>query len=430
MVYDTIVIGAGQAGLATGYHLQKAGLRFLILEASDEPGGSWPHFYDSLSLNSTTRYSSLPGLPFPGQPDRYPRRDEAAVYLRSYAVHFGLPIVTRASVVEVERLDRFFRVTTADKGCYRARTIVAATGFFGQPHLPNLPGQEKYRGQLLHAADYRRPEPFRQQRVVVVGGGNAAVQIGVELAQVARTTLATRHPIRYLPQRVLGRDIHFWLSLSGLDRTQWLNEQSMPVFDTGTYRAAIAVGRPDRRPMFERFTEDGLIWSDGRQEKVDAVIFATGYRPHLGYLARLGALDETGRTRQRRGASATVPGLYYVGLPRQRTMASATLRGVGADAKIVVAHVRHYCEVQRRTHDRRAAEVMVKWQTRAWVSRGGELIALISLMTLALRQQTATQGLASPRLVGEALVRSVMVSAGFLGLGHAAALYAPQMMRS
>jgi putative flavoprotein involved in K+ transport len=307
---------------------------------------------------------------------------------------------------------------------------VAATGFFGQPHLPNLPGQAQYRGQVLHAANYRRPEPFHQQRVVIVGGGNAAVQIGVELAQVARVTLATRHPLRYLPQRVLGRDIHFWLNLSGLDRTQWLDEKSMPVFDTGTYRTAIAAGQPDRRPMFERFTPDGITWSDGRYEKVDAVIFATGYRPHLAYLAELGALDETGRARQRRGASTTVPGLYYVGLPRQRTAASATLRGVGPDAKIIVNHLRRYCEVQQQKNVRCAAGATLKRRTRVWVSRGHELIGLIGLMTLALRQQIATQRLATPRLVGEAIVRSLRVSAGFLGFGHAAVLYAPNLIRS
>lgn len=430
MIYDTIVIGAGQAGLATGYHLQRAGLRFLILEADAEPGGSWPHFYDSLSLNSTARYSSLPDLPFPGQPDRYPRRDEAVAYLRSYAAHFALPIVTGARVLKIERSGRLFRVITTDKGCFSARTVVAATGFFGRPNMPDLPGQGQYRGQVLHAAEYRRPEPFHRQRVVVVGGGNAAVQIGVELAQVARVTLATRHPIRYLPQRVLGQDIHFWLKFSGLDRTQWLDEQSLPVFDTGKYHAAIAAGRPDQRPIFERFSADGVIWSDGRYEKVDAVIFATGYRPHLPFLTELGALDETGGPQHRQGESTTVPGLYYVGLPRQRTVASATLRGVGADARIVANHLRHYCQVQQQTPVRRAAEAALKRRTRIWVSRSQELMGLIGLMTLALRQQIAAQRLAAPRLVGEAMVRSALVSAGFLGLGDAAALYAPNLMRS
>lgn len=425
MIYDTIVIGGGQAGLAAGYYLQKAGVRFLILEASDQPGGSWPHFYDSLSLNSPARYSSLPGLPFPGQADRYPRREEAVAYLRSYAAHFALPIVTGTRVSKVERSGRFFRVITGDKGCYRARTIVAATGFFGQPYIPNFPGQADYRGQLLHAAEYRRPEPFRRQRIVVVGGGNAGVQIGVELARVARVTLATRHPIRYLPQRLLGKDIHFWLNLTGLDRAQWLDNQSMPVFDAGTYRTAIASGQPDQRPVFERFTEDGLIWGDGRHEKVDTVLFATGYQPHLPYLAELGALDQAGRALQRQGTSTTVPGLYYVGLPRQRNAASATLRGAGADARIVVTQLRRYIESQRQSQGRHTAEAMMKRQTRIWTGRGSELIALITLMMLALKQQITAQGLTSPRLFGEAVIRSVMISAGFLGVGHAAGLYAP-----
>jgi putative flavoprotein involved in K+ transport len=218
MIYDTIIIGAGQAGLATGYHLQQTGLRFLILEAGDQPGGSWPNFYDSLILNSPARYSSLPGLPFPGDPNHYPRRDEAAAYLRSYAAQFNLPVVTGARVSKVERMGRRFFVMTS-KGCYQAYTLVTATGFFGQPYLPNLPGQARYRGRLMHMAAYRSPEPFRRQRIVIVGGANAAVQIGVELAQIAQVTLATRYPIRYMPQRILGQDIHFWLHLTGLDRT-------------------------------------------------------------------------------------------------------------------------------------------------------------------------------------------------------------------
>ncbi|MCB0167564.1 MAG: NAD(P)/FAD-dependent oxidoreductase, partial [Anaerolineae bacterium] len=123
-----IVIGAGQAGLATGYYLQQAGLRFVILEADDEPVGSWPHYYDSVALNSPARYSSLPGLPFPGRADHYPVRDEVTAYLRRYASHFQLPIITRAKVLNIDRAGRLFRVIIAGRGCYLARTVVAATG--------------------------------------------------------------------------------------------------------------------------------------------------------------------------------------------------------------------------------------------------------------------------------------------------------------
>jgi putative flavoprotein involved in K+ transport len=343
-LYDAIVIGAGPAGLATGYRLQRTGLRFLILEAGDEPVGSWPRYYDSLSLNTSARYSSLPGLPFPGPANRFPARDEVTTYLSNYATQFSLPVITGARVMRVERAGRLLRVIAKGKGSYSAQAVVAATGSFGHPFVPDIPGRTRYEGQALHVAQYRRPEPFQGQRVVVVGGANAAVQIGVELAELAQVTLSTRRPITFMPQRLLGRDIHFWLELTGLDPTAWLYDRSTPVYDGGRYRAAIAAGQPDRKPMFEAFTKDGVVWSDGQHESVDTVIFATGYRPHLPYLDRLGALDEAGHVLHRGGVSTSVPGLYYVGLARQRTYASATLRGVGADSEIIVAHLsdRHH----------------------------------------------------------------------------------------
>lgn len=423
-IYDAIIIGGGQAGLAAGYHLQRTGLRFLILEAGDEPVGAWPHYYDSLSLNSAARYSSLPGLSFPGDPERYPARDEVAAYLRQYAAHFNLPVITGAPVGSVERAGRLFRVVTSTKGVYLARTVVAATGFFDRPHVPEMPGQAQYRGQVLHTADYHRPEPFRGQRVVIVGGANGAVHIGVELAQVARVTLTTRGSICYLPQRILGRDIHFWLGLSGLDRRQWLGKRSMLVYDDGACRAAIAAGQPDHRPLFKRFTEDGVIWSDGRHEKVDAVIFATGYRPHLPYLAGLNAFDEAGQVLHHEGISTTVPGLYYVGLFRQRSVASTTLRGVGLDAKVVIDRLQRYLETPLQPNARPSTGSLI-WQAQVWSSRSSELVGLISLMALAFRQQSATEGISAlPRLTGQALARSFTVGVGFLGIGNAATLYA------
>jgi putative flavoprotein involved in K+ transport len=414
-VYDAIVIGAGQAGLATGYYLQQAGLRFLILESGRDPVGSWPCFYDSLSLNSAARYSSLPGLPFPVDPDGYPVRDEVVAYLRQYAAHFQLPIMSEARVSGVERVGWLFRVVTDDRNYFVTRALVGATGFFGHPFFPDIPGLAQYRGQVLHTANYHNPEPFRGQRVVIVGSANGAVQVGTELAEIAHVTLAARHPTRYLPQRFLGRDIHFWLTISGLDQTQWLSDNSPPVFDSGVYRRAIAAGRPDERSMFERFTENGVVWGDGRQEMVDTVIFATGYRPHLPYLADLGALDETGRVLQRQGVSTTVPGLYYVGLPRQRNVASATLRGVGPDAKIIVEQL--WRDSQAQTGGHRASPGSL------WNSRSSELVGLISLITLAAREQLATGNLPAPKLVGEAVSRSAIVGAGFLGIGSAASLY-------
>jgi putative flavoprotein involved in K+ transport len=190
--------------------------------------------------------------------------------------------------------------------------------------------------------DYRNPDAFRDRRVIVVGGGNSAVQIAVELAGCARVTLATRQPVRFMPQRVLGRDIHFWLGITGLDRCRWWSDQSAPVMDCGQYREALASDRPPQRRLFLRYTADGVVWPDGTSEPVEDVIFATGYRTEYPFLKALAcALPH------RRGVSLGIPGLYFVGLSGQTGLASATLRGVGRDAAEVVRALRRRKEMHQ-----------------------------------------------------------------------------------
>jgi putative flavoprotein involved in K+ transport len=280
---DVVVIGAGQSGLAAARALQAHGISPVVLEAGPEPAGSWPRYYDSLTLFSPARYSAMPGPDFPGEPDHYPHRDEVVAYLRRYAASLGADIRTSTPVTAVEAHDRAgFLVHTATGQTFHAG-VVAATGSFGNPCVPALPGQHQFTGRLLHVAGYRSPHQHAGERIIVVGAGNSAVQVSYELAQVATVTLATRHPVTFHPQCRGGQDLHHWLVTSGFDLLppEWLSHYlgDRWVVDTGKYRHALQTGQMDRRPMFTAFGTDRVVWPDRTSEKVDTVIFATGYRP-------------------------------------------------------------------------------------------------------------------------------------------------------
>lgn len=335
-----IVVGGGQSGLAAARALRELGMPTVILEASDRPAGSWPRYYDSLRLFSPTGYSSMPGMAFPGPPDRYPGRDEVADYLERYAARLDAEIQTSTRVQTIRQDGREFIVVTEDRQGLRASGIVAASGSFGNPHRPKLRGEESFTGELSHVADYRRPAPYVGQRVIVVGAGDSAAQVANELAPVATVTLATRHPVRFIPQRVGGRDVHYWLRETGFDTlpAEWLSKITggSAVTDSVGFQQTLADGRVDRRPMFTALDGNKVVWSDGQREAVDAIILATGYRPSVDYLSELGALDADGAPMHVHGISSTHLGLVYLGLEFQRSFASNTLRGVSADAQAVI----------------------------------------------------------------------------------------------
>jgi putative flavoprotein involved in K+ transport len=249
-------VGAGQAGLAAARSARAAGLTCLVVEARDEVGGSWPDFYDSLRLFSPAQFSALPGLPMSGPADRYPTRDEMTGYLRAYADRFGVPVRTGTRVVSVAREDARFAVTTTTGQMLAGRFLMAASGGFGRPYWPALPGATQFTGRLLHAATYRRPDAFAGRRVVVVGGGNSAVQIAAELARLAEVTLAVRRPLRLRNQRPLGVDVHHWARWTGLDRLPLgaRGTRGVGVLDDGRHATLLAAGRPEVRAIFTRLT--------------------------------------------------------------------------------------------------------------------------------------------------------------------------------
>lgn len=340
-VPPVIVVGGGQSGLAAARALHELRMPTVILEAGDRPAGSWPRYYDSLRVFSPAAYSSMPGMPFPGDPDRYPGRDEVADYLERYAARLDVEIQLNTRVATIQQDGKGFLVLTEDGRALSASGVVAASGSFSNPHRPRFPGEGSFTGELSHVAEYRNPTPYAGTRVIVVGAGDSAAQVANELAPIATVTVASRHPLRFIPQRLGDKDVHYWLRETGFDTLPavWLRTITggSVVTDSVGFERTLAEGRVDRRPMFTALDEGRVVWSDGQREPVDAIVLATGYRPSLDYLRELGALTEPGAPLHAGGFSSTHPGLVYVGLEFQRSYASNTLRGVSEDASAVIA---------------------------------------------------------------------------------------------
>ncbi|RDI50122.1 flavin-containing monooxygenase [Nocardia mexicana] len=340
-----IVIGAGQAGIAAALALQDNGFRSTVLESGSDTAGSWPQYYESLRLFTPARLNGLPGRPFPGDPHRYPARDEVADYLRGRAADIEGDVHTGQRVTSVLRDGAGYRVRTAVGEEFAAPVAVSATGGFANPYRPNIAGLEGYSGQVLHAADYRAPDPFTGRRVVVVGSGNSAVQIAVEIAAVGEVILACRTPIRYATTEPIPPDSRFWRVLSyaaKLPIGRFFHPGTIPVIDTAGYRRAFDTGSPEVREIFCAADGSVLRWPDGRTAEVDAVVLATGYRPALGHLRDLVRLDDAGLPEHRNGLSRSHPGLAFLGLEYQRNILSGTLHGVGPDSRYLARRLARF----------------------------------------------------------------------------------------
>ena len=343
-VLDVLVIGGGQAGLATGYHLRATGLRYEIVEDHARVGDSWRQRYDSLTLFTPRAYSALPGLPIPGDPDGYPTKDEIADYLESYARHFGLPVRLNTGVRSLERVGEAFRATMADGSVMEARTVVTATGGFQTPTIPAIASAFAPEVTQLSPASYRNPADVPAGTVLVVGDGATGRHIARELAPTHGVLLATGRPRRPTPARVFGRSIFWWLDRLGVLRAsresrigrRLMAKDPFPGRDLDLAR----LRRAGVTVVPRLVAADGRTahFADGSSTEISAIVWATGYRAETAWINIPEATGPNGSFVQLRGVSP-VPGLYVVGQPWQWTRGSALLLGVGDDAAYVTAQV-------------------------------------------------------------------------------------------
>ena len=339
--HEVIVVGGGQAGLALGYHLAKQAKDFTILEAASEPAAAWRERWDSLKLFTSARYDGLPGMDFPGDPDRYPTRDEVVDYLTEYARRFDLPVELNSRVKAVRRQGGRFVVDLEDH-TYEAQQVVIATGPFQTPLVPPL-SQDLGDGVVqMHSTAYRSPASVPEGRVLVVGGGNTGFQIAQELSASREVHLSIGSRQTPLPQRILGRDLFWFLEKTGLIRKTVDSRMGRRMSERETLIGSTPRGMRRRCgvELHGRAVSAGgstVRFDDGTQVDVAGVVWATGFRVDHSWID-VPVFDADGRLIHQRGVTQA-PGLYFIGMYWQHTRGSALLGWVKDDAEYLAERI-------------------------------------------------------------------------------------------
>jgi putative flavoprotein involved in K+ transport len=346
---DTVIIGAGQAGLSTGYHLQRRGIPFVVLDAASRVGDNWRRQWDSLRLYSPAHVDGLPGLPFPAPRWTFPGKDAVGDYLETYARTFDLPVRLETRVQALDPDDDGYVVTT-DRGRFSCRNVVVATGTFGRTaNVPAVAEDLDPRILQLHSSEYRRPSQVNDGTVLVVGASHSGTDIAYELAETHPTILAGRD-CGEIPPR-LGSPVFHVVFPVLLFAWRHVLTRRTPIGRKEMAEVRHHGGpmlRVKRRDLVARGVErvtsrveeahEGRPVVDGTPREVSTIVWATGFRQVFDWI-HLPVLGEDGWPREMRGVVADAPGLFFCGLSFQYSFSSMVLPGVGRDAAYVADRV-------------------------------------------------------------------------------------------
>jgi len=368
---QTIVIGAGPAGLAVAGQLAHRGLPFTILEASDYIGVAWRNHYDRLHLHTVKQYSALPHLPYPANYPTYPSRLQVVEYLEQYAEHFGIKPRFNQRVTGIRRgTDGAWQVQT-ETDLFTAKNVVVSTGYNRLPNRPDLPGLPDFRGIVWHSADYRNGAAFRHEDVLVVGMGNTGAELALDLLEHdARPVISVRSPVNLVRRDMFGRPTQpsaiflnnfpnwFYDFVTGISQKLTVGDLSayglgkpdrpasadtrrgrIPVIDQGTLDQ-IKAGRIAVAPGIRRVNARTVTFADGSERPFDAIVLATGYRPGLTSILdktlSAAVLNERGYPKSLRFASPELRGLYFLGFA---TPLTGILYNIGIDSATIARNL-------------------------------------------------------------------------------------------
>jgi putative flavoprotein involved in K+ transport len=313
----------------------------VILDAGPEIGHAWRSRWDSLRLFTPAQYSSLPGMAFPSPRDTFPAKDNVAQYLQAYASAFNLPVRLNARVTSLTKRDGEYLLATADEG-FTARHVVVATGPFQVPFVPPAAEDLDDTVTQMHSADYRSPDQLPHGQVLVVGGGNSGFQIAEELAATRKVDIAVGRRVPSLPQRLLGKDLFWWLTGVGFmkvstDSRLGRRLAKRDVLIGSSARKLRRSGVTLRKRLTKAVGRHALF-EDGSEQDVDAIVWATGYRSDFSWIDIPGVKGAGDRIVHRRGVT-DASGLFFLGLTWQHTRGSALIGFVNDDATYIASRI-------------------------------------------------------------------------------------------
>jgi cation diffusion facilitator CzcD-associated flavoprotein CzcO len=342
--YDVVVIGGGQSGLALGYYLRRSGLSYVILDNQKEAGGAWLHTWKSLRLFSPAQWSSLPGMMMTGGSNYFPTSQETIEYLKHYESKYALPVKRPIQVFDVSKENDGF-VLNSSGGVFYAKAVVSATGTFTNPYTPVFKGITLFNGETIHSSQYETPERFFGKKVAIIGEGNSGAQILAEVSMITETLWITQKEPKFLDDHIDGR--YLFDAATQLYEAQKAGRHFKPPSLGDIVMVDSVKDARSRKVLksvrsFDHFTADALVWADGHKEKIDAIIFCTGFLPSLKHLQPLQGTTSEEKVDTIGTRSKNIYGLWLVGYGNWTGFASATLIGVGRSAKTTIEEVIQY----------------------------------------------------------------------------------------